>query len=486
MICKNCEKELPEGSVLCCFCGEPVEQAEEETAVLASQETAEEGVCETEEAAEEASAAEEEAAEELSGEETAEELTDTEEVPAPKKKAKVWIIILAVIAGVALLAVLAGAILYGLGINPFADNDILVKENYSVEDAVARDNKDVVVATIGEETLTSGELQIYYWETVLNFINSNYYYLSIYGLDISEPLDEQTCLIADDQTWQQFFLEAALGTWQRYTTLQLMAKEAGYELEAEMQTFLDSLPTSMESSAINNGFDSVQAWLEDNCGPGVSEAGYLEYVTAYYEGTFYLTSRYDDLNPTDAEVEAYFAENEATFASSGVTKDSGKYYDVRHILIAIEGGTEDEEGNVTYTDEEWAACQAEAQKLLDEWQEGDGTEDGFGTYAMLYSADGGSSTNGGLYSGLTADTSFVQEFKDWYLDESRQPGDTGLVQSTYGYHIMYFSGSSDIWFETAAEQLMAERISAYIDEGMEKYPMSVNYKKIVLGDHAIV
>lgn len=473
MICNNCGKELPEGSALCCFCGTADIAA---TVADPVEETLEEMTAETAE----------EPAEEVA-EETVEETEFDEEILLEEtpKKSKVLVAVLAAVAGVALLAVLAGAILFGLGLNPFAKNELTAKENYTVEDDVARDHQDVVVAAIGDEQLTSGELQIYYWETVMNFINSNYYYLSSYGLDISQPLNEQECMMAEGQTWQQFFLETALGTWQRYTTLQLMAKNSGYELEPEMQTFLDGLPTSMQTNATNYGYDSVIAWLEDNCGPGVSEGGYLEYVTAYYEGTFYLTSRYDDLKPSDADVEAYYAENEQTFTANGVTKDGGKYYDVRHILVAIEGGTEDAEGHVTYSDEDWEACRKKAQDMLDEWLEKDGTEAGFGDYAMMYSADGGSSTNGGMYENLTTETNFVQEFKDWYLDAARKAGDTGLVKSTYGYHIMYFSGSSEIWFDTAAEELMTERVSDFIDEGMEKNPIKVNYRKIVLGDREI-
>ncbi len=32
----------------------------------------------------------------------------------------------------------------------------------------------------------------------------------------------------------------------------------------------------------------------------------------------------------------------------------------------------------------------------------------------------------------------VTEFKDWCFDSARKLGDTGIVESTYGYHIMYF------------------------------------------------
>ena len=40
----------------------------------------------------------------------------------------------------------------------------------------------------------------------------------------------------------------------------------------------------------------------------------------------------------------------------------------------------------------------------------------------------------------------VAEFNDWLFDSSRKPGDTGIVKTTYGYHIMYFvSDSSPAW-----------------------------------------
>lgn len=34
----------------------------------------------------------------------------------------------------------------------------------------------------------------------------------------------------------------------------------------------------------------------------------------------------------------------------------------------------------------------------------------------------------------------VEDFENWCFDASRQVGDTGIVESTYGYHVMYFSG----------------------------------------------
>lgn len=449
MICKNCEKELPEGSVLCCFCGTPVENM------------------------------------------PAPEATAGELPVQPKKKSKWWIIALIALLGLVLVAVLAGAVMYGLGMNPIAmltprKNDITRKDSYTVEDAEAVDSNQTVVATIGDRELTNGELQIYYWETVYNFLNDNYYYLSYYGLDLETPLSEQPYPGDETKTWQQYFLENALSTWQRYTTLQLLAQEDGFAVDSDMQEFLDGLPETAQTNAAYYGYETAQEWLEADCGAGVTLEGYYNYIAAYYEGTSYLTSRYEELSPTAEDVEAYFQENEEIFTSAGVTKDSGNYYDVRHILIEIEGGTEDEDGNVVYSDEEWDTCRQKAQELLDLWAAGEATEDSFAELAAEHSADGGSALDGGLYTDLTADTNFVDEFKDWYLNESNQPGSTGLVKSVYGYHVMYQCAIRPIWFETAEEELLTDRISDLIEQGMEKYPMEVTYKHIVLGEKELV
>jgi hypothetical protein len=40
----------------------------------------------------------------------------------------------------------------------------------------------------------------------------------------------------------------------------------------------------------------------------------------------------------------------------------------------------------------------------------------------------------------------LTNINDWCFDESRKAGDTGIVESTSGYHIMYFAGNSDVLY----------------------------------------
>ncbi len=105
--------------------------------------------------------------------------------------------------------------------------------------------------------------------------------------------------------------------------------------------------------------------------------------------------------------------------------DTGKTVDVRHILVAFEDfATKD-------------AAEAEANRILKEFSESDLTEETFASMALRYSSDAGSSKQGGLYCRVTKD-SMVEEFDAWCFDSSRKKGDTAVVATTYGYHVMYF------------------------------------------------
>ena len=115
---------------------------------------------------------------------------------------------------------------------------------------------------------------------------------------------------------------------------------------------------------------------------------------------------------------------------------------VRHILIAFEGGTYNSStGQTTYSDAEKKAAKDKAEKLLKEWKDGEATEESFAALANKHSADG-DGTTGGLYEDVYPGQ-MVTNFNDWCFDESRKTGDTGVVESTYGYHVMFYVGDSE-------------------------------------------
>ena len=130
----------------------------------------------------------------------------------------------------------------------------------------------------------------------------------------------------------------------------------------------------------------------------------------------------------------------------GVNDNTVALKNVRHILVSFEGGTTDSTtGVTTYSDEEKAAAMTTASQLLTQWKAGEATEASFAGLAAEKSTDPGSAANGGLYEDIYPGQ-MVAAFEDWCYDESRKPGDTGVVETEYGCHVMYFSGNSDVTY----------------------------------------
>ena len=427
-------------------------------------------------------------------------MDELEKTPAtpeqPPKKIKVWQIVLASAACLVLLLSLSVVMWWSIaGVKSFdegwqlvtnlftpRENDVYYKDSYTASEKKLLKNRNKTVGTIASKALTNGQLQIYYWVNVYDYLENNGYYAFYQGLDYAKPFDEQTCPDLNGGTWQHYFLQDALGSWHKYQALAIKAEQEGMELPEDLRKTLDNLRATMSETALDYGHSSLDAMIQADMGPGCTFDDYKAYMEVYFAGYAYFNSCYEKIDVSDASIEQYFAEHEDELTEAGFGKDSGKYFRVRHILIDVEGGTEGSDGQITYTDAEWEACREQAQKLLDQWLEGEHTEATFAQLAKEHTADTGSASDGGLYDDLDENTNFVQEFKDWYLDESRQVGDYGLVKSVYGYHIMYFSGMEDKWIVESRDAIYSEEANKVLTAVVEEFPMEVNYKEILLGE----
>ena len=123
-----------------------------------------------------------------------------------------------------------------------------------------------------------------------------------------------------------------------------------------------------------------------------------------------------------------------------------KLDNVRHILFQFEGGTKDDDGNTTYSAEEKAAAKAEAEALLKKWQEGEATEESFIALVHDNTDDAGSKETGGLYEEIHRDSNYVPNFKSWAIDSARKPNDAAVIESDYGYHVMYYIGEDELTY----------------------------------------
>lgn len=180
---------------------------------------------------------------------------------------------------------------------------------------------------------------------------------------------------------------------------------------------LESLADGNEKATYNNNDgttytgDVLTEWLFDSARKD-GDSAVLESGTTYYVAVFH--DRFRDEYPT---------------------------IDVRHILIQPAAGKLSS-GDEGYEDEQAALktdAKVQAEQILSDWQAGEATEDSFAALAIEKSTDTGSKYSGGLYTQVYQGQ-MVPAFNDWCFDSSRKTGDTGVVETDYGYHVMYFVG----------------------------------------------
>ncbi len=170
--------------------------------------------------------------------------------------------------------------------------------------------------------------------------------------------------------------------------------------------------------------EEAQKWLSD----AARQAGNVTYLEI-------STGEGDDKVVTGYYVVMYTGVNENTYYSA----------DVRHILVKFTGGTK-VDGETVYSQEEKDAAKAKAQAILDEYLANENpTSDIFATLAKSKSEDTGSSEDGGLISGVNWDAGYVEAFTQWSVDQ-HQVGDTDLVETEYGWHIMFYEAQSELTY----------------------------------------
>lgn len=349
---------------------------------------------------------------------------------------------------------------------------VKAKDIYTDDEIQAGDARyDLTVVTVGGESLTNKELQIHYGMQYINFMNSYGYYAAAFGLDTTKPLNQQESYI-EGLTWEQMFLMAALEEYQQIAALAEKAKAEGVTLPEEERASLDEHYASLAEMAQSNGFASADELIQADLGPGADLETYKKYLETEILAGYYRQSIQDGITWTEDDLKEYYDTHPEEF--EGVGTDTPNV-NVRHILFLSDA---DEDG--TATDEEKAAAKAKAEAMLAEYLK-DPTEDRFAELAGANTEDTGSKDNGGLYEDVYPGQ-MVQTFNDWCFDAARKTGDTGLVETEYGFHVMYFVKHTDTyyWKTLAEEKYVETRLQTLLDEIYEKAPMDVKYQDIVL------
>lgn len=110
------------------------------------------------------------------------------------------------------------------------------------------------------------------------------------------------------------------------------------------------------------------------------------------------------------------------------------------------------------------ALYKEAQDILATYLAGDKTEDAFAELAKKHSADS-NAEQGGIYEDVPQGQ-MVAEFENWSFAEGRKAGDVGIVETTYGYHIMYAVSEVEVttWADTIKNDLAGVEYNEFAEK----------------------
>lgn len=346
--------------------------------------------------------------------------------------------------------------------------------SYTVSEA-----NDAVVAVVREKKLTNLELQAWYWAEVAQYRQSGGE-----GLDEALPLDQQACSIDDSvATWQQYFLQKALDSWHTAQALLLQGEQEGvpvseptynpipgnyakymdgmpavkvlegyykdFHPNSMHQAYLDALPENLESTAKELGYSDLEQMARS--GLSTDTQALLGFAQDYNKAYMYFTSLSYLLEPEQEELDAYISQLEQT--------DNQRLLTFRHILL-------DDSEKAWSIWEDWESS----------WLSSEST---FASLAYENSQDEGSARKGGIYRRVSREQ-IPEELAAWCLAPERAEGDTTVLETSKGYHVMYFISAEDSVSVRAEQALLRQKQEHLLLSAREKYPISVSYADIVI------
>ena len=148
--------------------------------------------------------------------------------------------------------------------------------------------KNTTALTLGEHELDSVEMNYFFMDAVNNFYGNYGSYASMFGLDITKPLNEQFVDEEAGLTWADDFMTSAKDNAASIYALADAAEAAGFTLPEAERTDLDSQLSSLDLYATMYGYGDADAYLKAMYGNGASLKSYTAYcekqalAAAYY------------------------------------------------------------------------------------------------------------------------------------------------------------------------------------------------------------
>ncbi len=219
------------------------------------------------------------------------------------------------------------------------------------------------VFTIGAHTLRADELNYFYIDAINTYCNQYGYYIS-FLIDTKSPLNSESNTDADGITWADKFLDMAIENIKSTYQLYDLATESGFQLSEKDQKSIEDTMANLETNAKYYGYTNADPYLRAIYGKGADESSYRAYleictIAESYYNTYAASLKYDDADLRSYEEDKYWQYSSYNYA----------YYYL-NVSTFLKGGVKDNEGNVSYTDEEKAAAVNAAKDLAEQLASG--------------------------------------------------------------------------------------------------------------------
>ncbi len=391
--------------------------------------------------------------------------------------------------------------------------------------------KSISYIKVDDKSISKAEFDFYY-NQMLNSSSSQY---ATYGLDTSQPLDQQECAIESGLTWKDYFEKMATDEIIRVKALVKDAEANNFkgDVDAEYDKTMELFKETAKASGTSEDKYFEQIF-------GASKADVEEYMREYMRASLWYEKVGNDKKAAvkDDAIEKYYEENKSDYdyvsyyllevTPEGVSAETATDEEWSAAMTKAKGvadqkvktveteGTFTEFGYKAQLDEilsEWLFDEArtanetavltdnntgkfdvvkfvkrvkseemtydvrvitvtgDAAKIVDEWKDGKKTEDSFVELVNEHSID--TSTVDGLFEGISRTGLEIEGLADWLYDAKRKAGDVDIFTADEYKYIVYFKGQNDLEYKTVIRaKLASEEVEKWLSGLKDKMKLA--------------
>ena len=284
--------------------------------------------------------------------------------------------------------------------------------------------KHTTAATVGEHKLTPAMVDYFSTDAYSSFATNYSSYLSLF-FDKNTALSEQTYNEETGESWADYFITSGLTNAASAYAIYDEAIANGAALSEDDQSQIDTILSSYELTAAQQGYANVNAYLASGYGAGCNTKSYTEYLTVTMIAENYCQQVNDGFTYTAEDLAAEYEAKPANYST----------YTYRQFLISDSLFQTDDNA---LSDEELAEKkEALATEMAASTQ---GDEQAFidAAYENAAESNKDSYADESYTLRSTIGSSIVEAQRDWLADSARQEGDTTAIDVDGTWYVLYY------------------------------------------------